>query len=226
LNNVWRTFIYILYTECLLGIRRSQEWLFPLGFFIIVVCSFPLAFTPDERLLQTYFPGFVWLAALFATMLSASTFFVADLEDGHIEQYVLTDLPLSVLLIAKLIANWIIYLLPLLLLTPFLGCMFHVTIVSLIALWLGLLAGSPALIFISSFGTSLTMGLKQQGVILGLLMLPLMIPVLIFGVSTVLEAQAGINYFGSLALLSMISLLSAITLPPASAYVLKANLDD
>lgn len=217
---------YVFYTECLLGMRRSQEWLFPVCFFVIVVTLFPLAFTPDTKVLATYFPGFIWLAALFASLLAVSTIFSADIEEGHLEQMTLTEIPFSMLLIAKLTAHWVMTMLPLIILTPILGMMFQVSESLIFTLCIGLLAGTPALIFINTFGTALTLGLKQQGVVLGLLVLPLTVPILIFGVSIVLQSQAGFSYLGGLSLLAALSLIAILCLPLAIAGVIKASMDD
>lgn len=217
---------YLFYTECLLGMRRSKDWLFPVCFFVIVVSLFPLAFTPDTTLLAKLFPGFIWLAALFSSLISVGTIFTADVEDNHLDQMMLSDIPLSLLITAKLLAHWCMSMLPLILLTPLLSLMFNVAASNAAVLCLGLVVGTPGLLFINSFGTALTLGLKQQGVVLGLLILPFTIPILIFGVSLVLQSQAGINFTGGLAFLAILSLTAILFLPIAIAAVLRAGLDD
>lgn len=221
-----KCFWYVFYTECLLGMRRSKDWLFPVCFFVIVISLFPLAFTPDATLLEKFFPGFIWLAALFASLLSASAIFSADVEDSHLEQMLLSEIPLSLLMTSKLAAYWCMSMLPLILLTPLLSLLFNINGFAMLVLCLGLLAGTPALLFLNSFGTALTLGLKQQGVVMGLLILPLTIPILIFGVSIVLQAQANINFMGGLMLLISFSLTAVLFLPLAIAGVLRAGFDD
>ncbi|OGT60586.1 MAG: heme exporter protein CcmB [Gammaproteobacteria bacterium RIFCSPHIGHO2_12_FULL_45_12] len=219
-------FRYVLYTELLLLLRRSQEWLHPLSFFIIVICLFPLAFTPDTRFLQTYMPGCIWIAALLASLLSVETMFYTDMEDGHLEQLTLSQLPLTAIMLAKLAAQWLITQLPLVLLTPVLGLLFHLPFTVTLALGLSLLLGTPLLSLLGCLGVTLTLGLKQQGVLLSLLILPLATPVLIFGVSIVQQAQAGLNMAGPLAFLAGLSVFAMTLLPIAIASMVKVSLDD
>jgi heme exporter protein B len=216
----------VFYTECLLGMRRSQEWLFPLCFFVIVVSLFPLAFSPDPDLLQKFFPGFIWIAALFASTLSSGSLFQTDLEEGYLEQMIFSDIPFAFLIFVKIFSFWVMTSLPLIFLTPILGMMFHVEWTTTLSLILGLLIGTPALTFINSFGTALTIGLKQQGVVLGLLVLPFTIPILIFGVTIVLQSQAHLDDRGGMAFLAILSLSAILFLPLAISFVLKAALDD
>ena len=159
--------------ELVLLWRRSQEWLYPLGFFVIVITLFPLAFTPDPAFLQRYVPGGVWIAALLASLLSVETIFYADLEDGNLEQLLLSPLPLPLVMLIKLGALWVATQLPLILLTPLIGLLFHFTPQTIITLCISLLLGTPMLTLIGSLCVALTLGLRQQGTLLGLLILPL-----------------------------------------------------
>ncbi len=216
---------FVFYTELLLRSRYSQEWLYPLCFFVIVISLFPLAFTPDPSFLQTYFPGCVWIAALLASLLSSTHLFSADIEDGNLEQLAISEIPLSVLMLAKLTAHWLIAELPLILITPLLGLLFHLSFSVIAMLCLTLLLGTPILTLMGGLCVSLTLGLRQQGVVLGLLMFPLVMPVLIFGVNIVQQSQAGFSVTGAIAFLAGLSLLTLQFLPWAIAVTLRVSLD-
>ena len=223
---MFKTLCMVFYFELLLLWRRSQEWLYPITFFIIVICLLPFAFSPDPVILQQLLPGGVWLAALFASILSAETIFHADLEEGSLEQWALSPTPLAFLMLAKLSAHWISTALPLIVLTPFIGGLFQLPLHAIVILCASLFFGTPVLILLGSFGVSLTLGLRQQGVMLGLLILPLATPVLIFGVNMVLQAQAGFSVAGPLALLASLCVIAIISLPIAIASALRVSLDD
>lgn len=220
------TFWFVLRSELLLLMRRSQEWLYPLGFFVIIVSLFPLAFTPDPDFLRQYVPGCIWIAALLASLLASENIFVSDIEEGHLEQLLLSQTPLTLLIAAKLYAQWLVTALPLLCLTPLLGILFHLPTATLIALCLGLLLGTPILTLIGCLMVALTLGLRQQGVLLGLLILPLVTPVLIFGVLMVQQAQAGLAILGPLAFLAGLCVLSLTLLPWTISSTLRISLDD
>jgi heme exporter protein B len=222
LKAVW----YLFYTEIILLLRRSQEWLYPLGFFVIVISLFPLAFTPDPAFLQKYVPGCVWIAALLASLLSIENVFVSDTEDGHLEQLLLSQIPLPLLMLAKLGAQWLVTELPLIILTPLLGAVFHLPISSIMALCFSLLLGTPILTLIGSLGVALTLGLRQQGVLLGLLILPLITPVLIFGVNIVQQSQAGFSIIGPLVFLTGLTVLAITLLPWAIAATVRISMDE
>lgn len=220
-----KTLWLIFYTELILLLRRSQEWLYPLGFFTIVVCLFPLAFTPDPQFLKQYVPGCIWMAALLASLLSLERIFYTDLKEGSLEQLLLSPTPLTLLLSTKLFAHWIATELPLIILTPLLGWMFHLDSFSTLVLCLSLFLGTPILTLLGSMVVALTLELRQQGVLLGLLLLPLVVPVLIFGVNLVQQAQAGLSITGSLAFLSGLTIFAVTILPWGVAATLRVSLD-
>jgi heme exporter protein B len=222
LNAIW----FIFCTELRLLLRRSQEWLYPLGFFVIVISLFPLAFTPDPAFLQKYMPGCIWIAALLASLLSIEHVFFTEMEDGNLEQLLLSQIPLTLLMLMKLAAQWIVTELPLILLTPLLGLLFHLPAAVVLALCSSLLLGTPILILIGSLGVALTLGLRQQGVLLGLLILPLVTPVLIFGVTISQSSQEGFSVAGPLAFLAGLSLFAITLIPWAIAATLRVSVDD
>jgi heme exporter protein B len=217
---------FILYIELILLWRRSHEWLYPLVFFMILILLFPLALTPDPDFLKKFFPGFLWIAALLASLLSMEHLFVTEMEDGHAEQLLLSQLPLPMLLLIKLIAQWLTTELPLILLTPLLGWIFHLSFTTISSLVISLLVGTPILTLIGSLGVTLTHGLRQQGVILGILILPLTIPVLIFGVSIIKQSDMNLPIAGPCAVLAGLSLFAISFLPFAMSTALRLGLDD
>jgi heme exporter protein B len=217
---------YIFYTEWLLQLRRSQDWLYPLGFFLIIMSFFPLAFTPDPAFLKKYITGCVWIAALLASLLSIENIFFSDLEDGCLEQQLLNPMPLAFITLIKIFAKWLCTELPLILLIPFIGLMFNLSWMTILVLVLSLLLGTPILVLLGSLGAALTFGLKQPGVLLGFLILPLTAPVLIFGVSLVQQAERALSIVGPLAFLAGLSLLAITLLPLAIAATLRIGVDD
>lgn len=217
---------YIFLTEIILLWRRSQEWIYPLIFFLIVLSLFPLAFTPDPALLQKIIPGGFWIAALLSSLLSIGNIFATDLEEGHLEQWLLSQIPFPLLITIKLFAQWLVTQLPLILLTPLLGNIFHLSFFSSMILCFSLLLGTPILTLMGSLCVALTLGLRQQGVLLGLLFFPLVIPVMIFGVSTVQQAQSGLPIAAPLIFLAGLSLFAMTILPWTIATALKIGMDD
>lgn len=221
-----KTIALLFKIELILLLRRSQDWLYPTTFFLIVLSLFPLAFSPDPIFLKKYMPGFVWISVLLANLFSAQNLFVADKEDGHLEQMVLAQMPLRIMMLIKISAQWIVHIFPLILLTPLFALFFQLNVSTLGVLLLSLLCGTPILILLSSLGSALTLGLKQQGLLLAFIILPLLIPVLIFGVNIVTQYQNGFAIKGPLAFLAGIMLLSLLFLPFGIATVLKLSLDD
>ncbi len=212
--------------ECLIMLRQSQEWLYPISFFIIVICLFPLAFSPDPAFMTRYLPGCIWIAALFANLLTLQNIFATDIEDGHLEQCVLSKTPLALLLFAKIAATWLIATAPFVLLAPLLGYLFGLSLPVSLVLALSLLLGTPMITLIGSLGVALTFGLRQKGMLIGLLILPLITPILIFAVSVVTQMQSGFSVAGPLAFLSGCCLISLLIFPWIIAATVRIGLDD
>jgi heme exporter protein B len=217
---------FLFHTELTLLLRRSQEWLYPLSFFVIVICLFPLAFTSNPIFLKKFIPGYLWVSALLASLLSIEHVFFTDIEEGILEQMLLSPIPLTVILTVKLSAQWLITELPLILLTPLLGWVFHLSIATTLVLCISLLLGTPILILIGCVGVSLTLGLRQQGILLSLLILPLATPVLIFGTVVAQQSQAGLSVAAPLLLLGGCCILALTLLPCVIAAALRASMDD
>jgi heme exporter protein B len=220
--SAWRQ---IFKRDLLIAFRRRSEIIHPLIFFVMVISLFPLAIGDDKALLQKIAPAIIWVTALLATMLSLDTLFRSDFEDGSLEQLTLVKTPLSLLVTAKVTAHWVITGLPLLLITPLLAILLYVPTEMISMLLLTLLLGTPTLSLIGAVGIALTVGLRQGGVILSLLILPLYIPVLIFATLAMQNSAQGFSADAQLAMMLAILVL-AITLSPfAIAAALKVSLN-
>ena len=220
--NAWRQ---IFKRDLLIAFRQRSEIIHPLIFFVMVISLFPLAIGDDKVLLQKIAPAIIWVTALLATMLSLDTLFRSDFEDGSLEQMTLVKTPLSLLVTAKITAHWVITGLPLILITPLLAVLLYMPSESISMLLLTLLLGTPTLSLIGAVGIALTVGLRQGGVILSLLILPLYIPVLIFATLALQNVEQGFSAEAQLAMMLAILVL-AITLSPfAIAAALKVSLN-
>ena len=171
----------VIARDLTLAWRRRTDVFTSMIFFVIVASLFPLGIGPEAKLLLAIGPGVVWVAALLASMLALSRLFASDYADGTLEQMLLSATPLSVIVIAKVIAHWIAANLPLVLIAPLLGLQFGFSADALAVLALALALGTPSLSLIGAIGAALTLGLRGGGVLLALLVLPLYAPVLILG---------------------------------------------
>lgn len=216
-------FASLLYRDFTVAFRHRNEILNPLLFFSLVTLLFPLGVGPSPQLLQTIAPGILWVAALLAALLAADNLFRTDYEDGTLEQLVLSPLPLPLLVIAKILAHWLVSAVPLLLLAPLLAVAFGLEAPAIGVAELTLLLGTPVLAFVGAIGSALTVSLKRNGMLLALLVLPLYVPVLIFGSNAVDTAAAGLPVSGQLYLLAAMLVLSLTLAPLAIAAALKMS---
>jgi len=194
-----------------------------LFFFVIVVSLFPLGIGPELDTLRLIAPGVFWVAALLASMLALEKLFAADFEDGTLEQMLLAPEPVFVLVLGKVLAHWLITGLPLVLLSPLLGLQYDLPGETLRVMVLSLLLGTPALSLIGAIGAALTLGLRGGGVLISLLVLPLYIPVLIFGAGAVEANASGLGAAGHLYMLGAILLLALVAAPLATAAALRIS---
>ena len=215
----------IIRRDLRLAMRRRNDSVAMLFFFIIVVSLFPLGIGPEAELLRTLAPGVLWVAALLATMLSLPRLFADDYHDGTLEQLALAPQPLALIVIGKVIAHWLVSGLPLALLAPILGLQFDLSIDALVVLTVSLLIGTPALSGIGAIGAALTLGVRGGGVLLSLLVLPLYIPVLIFGAGAVDAVVTGLGAQAHLSLLAALSLAGVFFAPWATAAALRIALE-
>jgi len=215
----------VLRREIALAMRQKGEVLTPLVFFIVVASLFPLGVGPESALLLRMAPGVLWVSALLAAMLSLQRMFASDYADGSLEQMLLSTTPLTLLVAAKALSHFLLSGLPLVLVAPVLGLQFGLDGQSLWILMLSLLLGTPTLSLIGSIGASLTLGVRGAGVLLSLLILPLYIPVLIFGAGAVEAHASGLGSGGHLSLLAALLVLALFFAPLATTAALKISLE-
>jgi len=206
-------------------LKSQSEFVYPLAFFVIVTSLFPLAVTPDPVQLAFLAPGIIWVAALLSILLSLNSFYQADFEEGGLEQLLLAGVSGANIVIAKSVANWIVTGLPLVIVAPLIGVLFNMDWQANWVAMLSLFLGTPTLCFIGSIGMCLTLGLRNGGVLLTLLVLPLFIPVLIFGTSAVQAASTALNYNGQLAILGALLILTIMLAPFAGSAAMKISID-
>ncbi|HGX93464.1 MAG TPA: heme exporter protein CcmB [Candidatus Tenderia sp.] len=215
----------IIQRDLTLAMRNRSDVLTNLFFFIIVVSLFPLGVGPDPELLQAMASGVLWVAALLASMLSLSGLFADDHADGTLEQLVMTPQPLALLVLGKVCAHWLISGLPLVLMAPLLGLQYGLSGDILVMLVLTLLVGTPVLSLIGAIGAALTLGLRSGGVLVSLLVLPLYIPVLIFGAGAVEASAAGLGAEGHLSLMGAMLVAALLLSPLAAAAALRISIE-
>ena len=209
--------------ELLVLWRSPAEIINPLFFFVMVISLFPLAISPKPELLATVAPGVLWVAALLAVMLSLDGLFRRDQESGVLDMLLTAPVIPVVPVLAKLLAHWLLTGLPLVLISPLLGHMLQLPDEALGTVMLSLLLGTPALTIVGAIGAALTVGLNRGGILLAVLVLPLYIPVLIFGAGAVSAAAGGANVDGILAILGALLALTISLGPLAVSAGLKIS---
>ncbi|PSJ44565.1 heme exporter protein CcmB [Zobellella taiwanensis] len=211
--------------ELVSALRRRADILNPLWFFVIVITLFPLGVGPEPALLARIAPGIVWVAALLSSLLALERLFRDDYIDGTLEQLMLMPCPLGVLVLAKVLAHWLLTGLPLLLLSPLVAVLLSLDLAGFWGMFWTLLLGTPILSLLGAIGVALTVGIGKGGVLLSLLTLPLYIPVLIFATSAIEAATLSVPYNGQLAILGAM-LAGSVTLAPfAIAAALRVSVN-
>lgn len=223
MNDSLKIFRVVLRRDLILAYRRRSDVLTTLFFFIIVVSLFPFGVGPETNQLRMMAPGILWVAALLASMLSLGRLFSFDYLDGTLEQMLLGAAPLGLLVLAKVLAHWLVSGLPIVFMAPILGVMFDLPAEQLLVLTVSLLCGTPVLSLIGAVGAALTLGLRGGGVLVSLLVLPLYVPVLIFGAGAVGAQAAGIGAQSHLYLLAAFLAVSLLFAPWATAAGLRIS---
>ncbi len=224
-SSLLQLLVLVIRRDLVLAMRRRADVLTTLVFFVIVVSLFPLGVGPELGMLRKMAPGVLWVAALLASMLSLGRLFSADYQDGTLEQMMLAPQSLSMLVLGKMIAHWMVSGLPLVLMAPVLGLQFDMSAQPLGVLIIGLLLGTPILSMIGAIGAALTLGLRGGGVLLSLLVLPLCIPVLIFGTGAVEAMSSGLSVASHLSLLGALLVLSLVFTPLVVAQALRISME-
>ena len=223
-DSLTRAFALLLKRDLLLAVRHRAEILNPLLFFVLVTSLFPLGIGAYPKLLQAIGPGVIWVAALLAALLSLDSIFRSDFEDGTLEQFLLSSHPVSILVLAKVLAHWLITGLPLLLVAPLLAILLGLPTEAIGTLLLTLLLGTPVLSLLGAVGVALTVGLRKGGMILSLLVLPLYVPLLIFAANAVDTAAAGLPVTAHISFISALLVLALSLSPLATAAALRISL--
>ncbi|MES9831654.1 MAG: heme exporter protein CcmB [Candidatus Thiodiazotropha sp. LLP2] len=217
-------FSLLLKRDLLLAYRRRSELVNPMLFFVLVTAMFPLGIGNDAKLIEAVGPGVIWVAALLASLLSLDSMFRSDFDDGSLEQFMLSAHPVSILVLAKILAHWLVTGLPLFIVAPLLAVLLNIPGSAIPTLMLTLILGTPVLSLIGSVGVALTVGLRRGGVILSLLVLPLYVPVLIFATDAVKTAIIGIPITAQLSILAAMLVGSLVLAPMATAASLRISL--
>ncbi|OGV72908.1 MAG: heme exporter protein CcmB [Methylophilales bacterium RIFCSPHIGHO2_02_FULL_57_10] len=215
----------LLRRDLLLAARRSADVVSVLFFFIIAASLFPLGVGADPALLRAVAPGVLWVAALLSTMLSLGRLFAADLADGTLEQMLLSPQPLVMTVAIKTLAHWLVSGVPLVFLAPVLGLQFDLAGREIAVLTASLLLGTPVLSLIGAIGAALTLGVRGGNVLVAVLVLPLYIPVLIFGAGAVTASAAGLSAQAGLSLVGAMLALSVVFAPYAAAAALRIAME-
>jgi len=208
-----------------LALRSRAELGVQLLFYVIVVTLFPLASTPERTLLATMGPGVLWVAALLASLLSLPRLFASDFADGSLEQIALSPFPMPALVFGKILAHWLTTGLPMVVLAPLLGLQYGLDVDALAVITLSLLVGTPVLSLLGAIGAALTLGVRGGGSLLALLILPLYIPVLIFGAGAADAYRAGLSVSANISLLGAGLLVALVGAPLATAAGIRIALD-
>lgn len=218
---MFNAFYHLLLRDLRLALRNRHELVNPLIFFVLVVSLFPLAITPTEEALQAMAPGVIWVSALLAVLLSLDRLFKQDYDDGSLDQLMLSPNPLMILVLAKVTAHWLLTGLPLVIIAPLLGMFMSLPADAISVLVYSLLLGTPVLSLIGAIGVSLTVAVNRGGVLLSLIVLPLYIPILIFGANAVDVAIDGLSVKGQLMFLGAVLALALSLAPLATSVALR-----
>ncbi len=218
-------YIAVIHRDLLLALRRKNEAMTSVIFFVVVAALFPLGISPEMSTLRLIAPGVLWIGALLASMLSLGRLFAGDHQDGTLEQMVLSSASLPGLVGAKILAHWLMSGLPLVVMAPVLALQFDLNAQEIEVLTTSLLLGTPLLSLIGAVGAALTLGVRGADVLLSLLVLPLYVPALVFGAGAVQAQAAGLGASAHLSLLAAMLLVAVVFSPWACAAALRIALE-
>jgi heme exporter protein B len=224
-GGAWAGFTWGLRRDLRLSARSSAEVLVVLGFFLIVTTLFPLSVGPDPRILHRIGAGIIWVCATLACLLSLHRMFALDFADGSLEQMFFAGMPLPSIVAGKIGAHWLTTGCPLMVCAPLVGVQFGLSASEIGVLLLSLLLGTPVLSLIGAIMAALTLGLRGGGALLALLLLPLYIPLLVFGVGAVDAHAAGLGVEGHFSVLGAELLLAVVGAPLAASAALRTAID-
>jgi heme exporter protein B len=221
----WEAFLLILQRELRLSLRRPDQLLQPLVFFLIVTTLFPLGLSVQLSLLRDMAPAVLWVAALLSSLLSLDSLFKSDADDGTLEQLALSGQGLTVIVVAKTFAHWLVTGLALVLVSPIVGTALGIPTTAFATMLLSLGLGTLTLSWLGAIGAGLTIGLRRGNVLLSLIVLPLAMPLLIFGAGATDRAIAGASAAGAVYFLAALCVLTCTLAPFAAAAALRITLE-
>ena len=224
-TDTFAVFWATLRRDLLLAVRHRAEMVNPLVFFLIAITLIPLGVSPESKTLAAIAPGLIWVMALLATLLSLDGLFRSDFEDGSLEQMLISPQPLYFTVLAKVMVHWLVTGLPLTLMSPLLGVMLALPSGGYSPLCITLLLGTASMSLIGAVGAALTVALRKGGLLLSLIVMPLYVPVLIFGASAVHNAVLGSVINSQLAVLGAFLALAVVLAPLAAAGALRVSSD-
>jgi heme exporter protein B len=216
-------FLALIQRDLRLALRQGSAIGTALGFYLVAVSIIPLGLGPDLKLLSRIAPGILWISFLLSAILSVDALFQEDRDDGSLDALVLGPLPAELIAASKSLAHWLTTCLPLILMTPLAGLLLNIELVALPSLLLSLFAGTVGISFVAGAGAALTLGLRRGALLLPLLILPLFVPFLIFGVGAMAESPGA--FLQSILLLCALSLFSVAAMPFAAALALRLSLE-
>jgi len=221
----WEAFWLIVEREMRLSFRRPEQLLQPLVFFLIVTTLFPLGLSLQLSQLRDVAPGVLWVAALLSSLLSLDSLFKSDADDGTLEQLVLSGQGLTIIVVAKTVAHWLVTGLALVLVSPIVGTALGIPTSAFATMLLSLALGTLTLSWLGAIGAGLTIGLRRGNVLLSLIVLPLATPLLIFGAAATERAISGTSTAGALYFLAALCVLTCTLAPFAAAAALRITLE-
>jgi heme exporter protein B len=221
----WEAFALVVQREIRLSFRRPEQLLQPLVFFLIVTTLFPLGLNLQLSLLRDMAPGVLWVAALLSSLLSLDSLFKSDADDGTLEQLALSGQSLTVIVAAKTIAHWLVTGLALVVVSPIVGTSLGIPAGAFGTMLLGLALGTLTLSWLGAIGAGLTIGLRRGNVLLSLIVLPLAMPLLIFGAAATDRAMSGTNAAGALYFLAALCVFTCTLAPFATTAALRITLE-
>jgi len=221
----WEAFWLVVHREMRLSFRRPEQLLQPLVFFLIVTTLFPLGLSVDLSLLRDMAPGVLWVAALLSSLLSLDSLFKSDADDGTLEQLALSGHGLTLIVVAKTLAHWLVTGFALVLISPIVGTALAIPGSAFATMMLSLALGTLTLSWLGAIGAGLTIGLRRGNVLLALIVLPLAMPLLIFGAAATDRAVSGISATGALYFLAALCVLTSTLAPFAATAALRITLE-
>jgi len=222
---IFNGFIGVIQRDLRMAMRRNGDWINPLLFLLRVTSLFPMGVGPDPALLSKMSAGVIWVAALLSTLLSLDALFRSDVDDGSIEQMLVSPQPLAVIVLAKICVHWIVSGLPLVIASPLLATMMNMKPEAMLTMVLSLLLGTPLLSLIGAVGVGLTVRIRRGGMLLALLVLPLYVPALVFGTSAIESAASGFETRAPLMMLASMLIVALVLAPAATAWALRISQD-